>query len=360
MLNLGLTGSVRVKLEDVCDRDTSSYSQKDLEGLDGIYPVFGASGFIKNINTYHYEKPYVAVIKDGAGIGRTMYLPGCSSVIGTLQYLIPRDNIETKFLYYAVKSMHLERYYTGATIPHIYFKDYKKETFNLPPKENQKHIIRLFESIENIINNYKKQLELLDNLIKSRFDEMMKDAEKEVRLDELIVPYKAEKCGNRIYPVLSITMHNGLMLQSDRFKKEIASGDKSQYKVVPRNKLVVAFPIDEGLLSVQDVVDVGIVSPAYSLYSINDSKVMPKVLEYILRSDKAIQYYLSKLRGTTLRRRMIARDDFYSMPIQLSSINKQKQFLRFVDQTDKSKVAIQKSLEEMQTLFDSLMQEYFG
>lgn len=118
---------MRVTLDEVCTKATSKYAQKDLVNMTGEYPVFGASGFIKNIGVYQQEKTYVAVVKDGAGIGRTMLLPGKSSVIGTMQYLLPKENIIPRFLYYAVKSMHLEKYYTGATIPHIYFKDYKKE-----------------------------------------------------------------------------------------------------------------------------------------------------------------------------------------------------------------------------------------
>ena len=166
---------MRVTLDEVCTKATSKYAQKDLADMTGDYPVFGASGFIKNIGTYQQEKTYVAVVKDGAGIGRTMLLPGKSSVIGTMQYLLPKENIIPKFLYYAIKSMHLEKYYTGATIPHIYFKDYKKETFDLPKDIRQKEIINILDKVELIIRSRKLQLNALDELIKSRFIEMFGD-----------------------------------------------------------------------------------------------------------------------------------------------------------------------------------------
>ena len=166
---------MRVTLDEVCTKATSKYAQKDLANMTGEYPVFGASGFIKNIGVYQQEKTYVAVVKDGAGIGRTMLLPGKSSVIGTMQYLLPKENVLPKFLYYAVKSMHLEKYYTGATIPHIYFKDYKKETFDLPEDTRQKEIINIFDKVELIIQSRKLQLKALDELIKSRFIEMFGD-----------------------------------------------------------------------------------------------------------------------------------------------------------------------------------------
>ena len=67
-----------------------------------------------------------------------------------------------------------------------------------------------------------------------------------MRLGDLITPAKVERCGNRDFPVLSMTMHDGIVLQADRFKKAIASKDRSTYKVVKPGQLVVGFPIDEG------------------------------------------------------------------------------------------------------------------
>ncbi len=199
-----------------------------------------------------------------------------------------------------------------------------------------------------------------DQLIKSRFLEMKKRATSSVKLGNLISPYKATKCGDKDYPVLSITRWEGLILQSDRFKKEIASKDKSQYKVIPRNKLVVAFPIDEGLVCTQTIVDKGIVSPAYEVYSIDDKLVEPLVLQYYLRSDSAIQYYLSKLRGTTLRRRTIPRDDFYDMDIKLPDLNEQKAFISFIKQVDKSKSIYKQLVSKYDDLVKSRFIEMFG
>ena len=82
---------MRVKLEDVCERGTSSLMQKDIVDKNGKYPVYGASGRIGSMETYQQEHQTVAVVKDGAGIGRTMLLPEKSSVIGTMQYLIPKN-----------------------------------------------------------------------------------------------------------------------------------------------------------------------------------------------------------------------------------------------------------------------------
>lgn len=66
---------MRVKLKDVCEKATSNLKQSDILSIGGTYPVYGASGYLGNIDSYHQDKPYIAVVKDGVGIGRTTILP---------------------------------------------------------------------------------------------------------------------------------------------------------------------------------------------------------------------------------------------------------------------------------------------
>ena len=163
---------MKVKLGDVCDKGSSNLKQSDVINQNGQYPVYGAAGLLGNIDSYHQDKPYVAVVKDGAGVGRVTLHPGYSSVIGTLQYLLPKENVLPEYLYYVTKHMHLEKYYTGATIPHIYFKDYKNEKFNLDAIEKQQRIVDILKEIENIIESRQQELQKLDDLIRARFVEM--------------------------------------------------------------------------------------------------------------------------------------------------------------------------------------------
>ena len=164
-----------VTLGDVCKKGSSNIAQKDIENSNGTYAIYGASGYIKDVNFYHQDKPYIAVVKDGAGIGRTMLLPEKTSVIGTLQYLIPNDSISVKYLYYTVTYMNLSKYFTGATIPHIYFKDYQKELLPLPPMGKQQEIAGNLEKIDAMIGLCNSIMEKMDVLVKSRFVEMFGD-----------------------------------------------------------------------------------------------------------------------------------------------------------------------------------------
>lgn len=160
---------MRVRLGEICQKATSNIAQKDLEGHSGDYPIYGASGFISNVDFYQQENPYIGVVKDGAGIGRIMKLPAKSSVIGTMQYIIPNENIDISYLTYAMEYMNLSKYFTGATIPHIYFKDYQKEELPLPPLDEQRKIAAVLDKISDLIAKRRQQLDKLDELVKSKY-----------------------------------------------------------------------------------------------------------------------------------------------------------------------------------------------
>ena len=176
-----------ITLEEVCENRTSNISQKDLKKNEGIYPIYGASGLIKKVDFYTQDKEYIGIVKDGAGVGRIMLLPSKSSVICTMQYIIPNGILDTKYLYYALISKNLSKYSSGATIPHIYFKDYKKEKIALISESEQKKVINILDRIIDIINKRKNQINLLEELVKSRFIEMFGD------------PIKNEKGWDKIF-----------------------------------------------------------------------------------------------------------------------------------------------------------------
>ena len=176
-----------------------------------------------------------------------------------------------------------------------------------------------------------------------------------VELGTLIHQAKTVRCGEGDYPVLSMTMHDGLVFQNDKFKKAIASKDKSGYKVVKRNQLVISFPIDEGVLAAQRIVDAGIVSPAYGIWDINQEMILPEFLEYALRCDRALSYYKAKLRGSTARRRSLPTETLLAYTVPLPDISDQEHILNVVHKTQK---VISGRTEEI-SLLDELIKARF-
>ncbi|MHB8101248.1 MAG: restriction endonuclease subunit S [Methanosarcina sp.] len=182
-----------------------------------------------------------------------------------------------------------------------------------------------------------------------------------VTLGQLIKPAKLYRAGSGIFPILSMTMHDGLVEQAKKFKKRVASSDTSQYKVVKSNQLVVGFPIDEGVLSFQYLFDEAIVSPAYDVWDLqNDEQVDSRYLERFLRSPHALNFYKSKLRGTTARRRTLPNDIFLSLIIPLPSLEEQQRITDILDRAEALRAKRRAALAQLDELTEAIFIDMFG
>ena len=163
-----------VRLGDVCTKGKSNLRQKDLKN-DGPYPVYGAPGIVGFSSNYQNADAYVAVVKDGAGVGRVMACEPRSSVLGTMQALLPGKGTDRDYLLHLVRSMDLGKGFTGSTIPHIYFKDYGKTLVRALSRGRQVEVANRLSGIDRLISQGKQQLSALNDLVKSQFVEMFGD-----------------------------------------------------------------------------------------------------------------------------------------------------------------------------------------
>lgn len=147
------------RLGEIIISKASSISNNALENNEGDYAVYGAAGFIKNINFYEREQKYIGIIKDGAGVGRLLFCEEKTSVLATLQYLIPKKNDSLKFIYYLLNTIDFTKYMVGSSIPHIYFKDYSIEKKFIPSLPEQEKIANFLSSIDRKIELVEKELE---------------------------------------------------------------------------------------------------------------------------------------------------------------------------------------------------------
>lgn len=178
---------------------------------------------------------------------------------------------------------------------------------------------------------------------------------------EIMSPAKVVLCGSRQdLPVLSITMHDGIVEQKDRFKKVIASHDTSKYKVVKNGQLVIAFPIDEGLIYTQDVADEGIMSPAYNVWDVNYENFDRRFLGLYFHSPFAMDYYKGNLRGTTQRRRALPKEALLSMPIPKPTLLKQKEIVAEIGTISSAISLLKKQTSDLDALTKALFLDMFG
>lgn len=365
---------MRVTLEDVCEKGASNLKQSDVVSMTGEYPIYGAAGYLGNVDFYHQEKPYVAIVKDGAGIGRTTLHPAKSSVIGTMQYLLPKDNVLPEYLYYVVRHMHLEKYFTGATIPHIYFRDYKNEKFNLDSLDKQAEIVEILGKAELIVLKRRQQLAELDNLIKARFVELFGTLHNNgngfdvVTIEDVC---SLIKDGTHQTPQYTDDKETGYKFLSS---KDVMSQkiDWTDIKYIPaelhkklyatikpqRNDILMSKNgVNYGIAAVNDTDEVFDIYVSLALLRPKEL-IAPVFFRCAINNPETKRQFDSSIKGIgvpNLHLGEIKKTKIFLPPMEL-----QKEFVSFVEQTDKSKVAIQKALDEAQLLFDSLMQKYFG
>lgn len=362
-----------VYLKDICVKASSSIAQKDLEGHEGQYPIYGAAGYIMDVDFYHQDKPYVAIVKDGAGVGRVMCLPAFSSVIGTLQYIIPTSDTNVHYLAYALEHMNLAKYYTGATIPHIYFKDYCMEKLPRHSWQEQQSIATRLSNVDTLIALRKQQMAKLDELVKARFVEMFGDPvadgkqDTEVPLGSLAEIGSSKRIFEKEYvsdgvpfyrtkEIVELSKGNGitteLFISNERYA-EI----RSEYGVPQKGDLLISAVGTIGVIWIVDG-ERDFYFKDGNLLRVSASKAFePVYLKYLLET--LIGAHKSKMSsGTAYAALTISM--LKEMPVIEVPLSLQHQFAAFVAQTDQQKLTIQHSLAQLELLKKALMQKYFG
>ena len=143
----------------------------ELESYSGDFPIYGASGLIKRIDRYEADAEYVAIIKDGSGVGRVTHYPAKTSIINTMQYLFPKENCTVRYLEYLLRYMNLGESRVGSAIPHIYFKDYSKNQVPVPDIELQNKFENIAQQADKSKFELNNSIAAIDKVIKSLINE---------------------------------------------------------------------------------------------------------------------------------------------------------------------------------------------
>lgn len=362
-----------IQLKDLCQKASSNIAQKDLEGHEGQYPIYGASGLIGYVDFYKQENPYVAVVKDSAGIGRVMCLPEKSSVIGTMQYILPNEGVNVHYLAFAMEHMNLAKYFSGATIPHIYFKDYCTERLPKNSEAEQKQISTTLSRVTELISLRKQQLSKLDELVKARFVEMFGTYPKNengfpvavisdvanVSVGVVIKPaqyYVTEECGIKAFRSLNI---GEMYIKDSDWVYFSTEGNESNKKSqLHENDLLIVRSGAPGTSCVVtkefegcNAVDVIIAHP-------NLSKVNPWYLCAYINYPHGKKQIEEGTGGAAQQHFNVGKCN--NLKVLLPPLEPQNQFAAFVERVNQQKQTVQQSLEKLELMKKALMQEYFG
>lgn len=266
-----------------------------------------------------------------------------------------------------------ERKKQGVAQLNISLKDINELEIPLPEIGKQIEYANSFKKVEKLIYTRQYQLQKLDELVKARFVEMFGAPDRNpMNWETAELKHHLEIVGGFAFrsdgftgsgiPVLRIgNINSGRFLPVNMvFWPEDSS--LARYKIHPGD-LVMSLT---GTVGKNDYGNVCILSDEYPEYYLNqrNAKLAIKAtlnkhyLSEILKFSSVKKRLTGISRG--VRQANISNGDILTLCVPIPPITLQEQFAAFVEQTCKSKVAVQKSLDEAQLLFDSLMQQYFG
>lgn len=341
-------------------------NQRAVENPDGKYPIYGSGGIMGYADDYICEADTVIVGRKGS-INNPIFVEEPFWNVDTAFGLVAkREVLLPRYLYYFCRNYDFERLNKAVTIPSLTKSDLLKIEITLPSLEIQEKIVNKLLKIEEVIQARQQQLQKMDELVKARFVELFGDL-KSNPMEWPVVPFTefAKIDGNMTtdyekyadYPHIgidSIEKGTGALKGYHTVREDgVISGkyiftpQHIIYSKIRPNLNKVALPDFEGLCS----------ADAYPILP-NHSNCNRVFLAIALRSEYFLEYILQFSSRTNLPK--VNRKEITGFRMPLPPLKLQEQFAAFVEQTDKSKVAVQKALDEAQLLFDSLMQKYFG
>ena len=280
------------------------------------------------------------------------------------------DEIYNRYLLWVLQSKQAKEQYatlqTGTALKQLPVGKLEQMVITVTDIDKQHVIADNLDKLYAIIKERRRQLELFDELIKARFVEMFGDLKSNDK-DWKIVGFTdcADIDTNMVhdfeeyqdYPHIgidSIEKETGRLIGYRTIAEDgVISGkylftpEHIIYSKIRPNLNKVAMPDFDGLCS----------ADAYPIL-VKSGICNREYLGYTLRSKFFLDYILAFSSRTNLPK--VNKNQVEGFKLPLPPIELQEQFAYFVKQVDKSKVAVQKSLNETKKLFDSLMQEYFG
>ena len=361
----------KVKLSDICSpKQWKTIPTSDL--LNEGYPVYGANGIIGYYNEYNHENPVVTVTCRGATCGSINITVPKAYVTGNAMCLDDlKNDIEIEYLYYCLKHYDFKNVISGSAQPQITRQGMDKIYIMLCSREEQRDIVNKLKKKEKVIKLRKQELQLLDDLVKARFVEMFGDP--------VSNPYGYDKVALSDLADIKIGPFGSLLHKEDYIvgghpllnPSHIVDG-----RISPDNKLTISDEKYKELSAYQlktgDVVmgrrgEMGrcaVVSEEGFLCGTGSILIRTKgdvTADYIQKTisfpsfKKTIEDMAVGQTMPNLNVPIVSSFEIIKPPIEV-----QDRYYALVEQVDKSKVEIQKALNKTQTLFDSLMQEYFG
>ena len=332
--------------------------------------MYGANGIIGYYNDYNHENETLMI--------------GCRGTCGALNISQPFsyingnamalddlvDDIDIRYLYYALMGRGFQDVISGAVQPQIIRADLEKMEVWIGNKKEQKEIVDVFSKLDTVLSHRKREIQYLDDLIKARFVEMFGDNQevhklsdiaaitggltKNSRRDKLELRKPYLRVANVFFASIDTTEILDIGLTKEEYEKTLLRNGDLLF--VEGN----GSPDQIGRVAIWNGEIEDCVHQNHLIKARFDLKRMNPVF--------AMYYFISERGRNQIKKRAVSTSGLYTLSVSKIAdfeipnppMELQQQFAAFVAAIDKSKATVQKALDETQLLFDSLMQQYFG
>ena len=284
------------------------------------------------------------------------------------------SELSLDYFYYFMRNLKMETFAESTTVPSVRKSRLEELKIQVPTLDIQERICKKLNSTERIMVKRRQQLEELDTLIKARFVEMFGDPVEnpmgwdkkqlqQVVTDDCTISYGIVQTGDEqqdgipVFRPIDIVNRVPKLEELKRTTVEISNKYKKTLLKGRELLITVRANIADTCIVGEEFVGCNVGRGIVPLRT-DESIIVLEFLKCLLDNKHLNDNIRSKAKGITLIQ--LNMEDLREVELIIPPVNMQNEFVDFVTQVDKLKVAVQESLNEAQTLFDSLMQEYFG
>ena len=293
------------------------------------------------------------------------------------------DKVVPRYLLYAINSDTSKRYFNshlkGIGVPNLHLTHIRETPIRLPSKNEQQHIVEILDKLTGLLSLRKQQLAKLDELVEARFVEMFGDPEINP-MNWVIAPIsdvingtvsngffakRDEYCENGNVQVLGVAnIVNRMYSNINNLPKANGSDiDVKKYQVRYGDILFCRSSLVAEGIGKASIVPRGV--PSNTLFEchvirlpLNTEKCVPEFAQVLSTTAFFRKQVISQAKTATMT--TLSQDGILKSKIILPPVELQREFLNFIEKLQYSKLTIQQSLDKLEILKKSLMQEYFG
>lgn len=360
-----------MRFSDVLDI-RNGRNQRQVENENGKYPIYGSGGVMGHADDFICDAETVVIGRKGS-INNPIFVDEPFWNVDTAFGLVAhKEVLLPKYLYYFCVNFDFERLNTTVTIPSLTKANLLQIEIRVPDMDIQQNIVSVLDKICYLIEWRQKELYNLDQLVKSRFIEMfgvypanpmgweigtIRDIVTEVRYGSSRPAVDGGK-----YPYLRMNniTYGGELDLSDTKRIDIPDNELDKCTVRRGDVLFNRTNSKElvGKTCVYDRDEMMVLAGFVIRIRVKDC-ILPEFLSAFLNTDFSKQMLLGMCK-TAIGQANINAQELQNIGLYLPPVELQRRFIQFKKETDKSKLAIQKSLEKLEILKKALMQKYFG